>query len=116
MKRKAVRRQFTYLPMLYLSEELNPKNLPSMRRKLEHAKPGLVAILLTPDPKDQLELVRSFYLRLNAYEGKSPKLVGIAKDQDDAALLVEKMTQDCLRERGDCDLRAYCESLFGNRS
>jgi mannitol/fructose-specific phosphotransferase system IIA component len=50
---------------------------------------------------DARQLVQGYY-------DKYPlKVVGIAKDYDDALKLIEQLTQECLHERGDCNLREY---------
>ena len=39
--------------------------------------------------------------------GGDIRVIGIAKDYGDALKLVERITRECLRDRGDCNLKEY---------
>lgn len=103
--------KFEFHKRLYLSESMEEKKLDKIKRRLR-SKPLLANVhLIMPagNPMDQLDIMDARQLVQPYYAGKSFLVVGIAADHGEALQLLERMVQDCLRERGDCNLREYLE-------
>ena len=102
---------FIFHKKLYFSEGMEDKKLDKIKRKLR-SKPFLADVhLIMPaaNPKDQLDILDARQLIQSHYKGKTFLVVGIASGYGEALQLIERMVQDCLRERGDCNLREYLE-------
>lgn len=102
-------RKFAYSPKLYLGESISEKKLDKIKRKLEK-KPlqaNVYLLTLAVNPADQIEFYDARQLVQPHYKGYVPYIIGIASDWDEAVLLVERITKECLQERGDCSLREY---------
>jgi hypothetical protein len=98
-----------FSPNLYLGEGIKSKKLDKIKKNLIH-KPlfaGVYIITLARNSSDQLEIMDARQLVQGYYDKYPLKVVGIAKDYDDALKLIEQLTQECLHERGDCNLREY---------
>lgn len=103
--------KFEFRKSLYVSEGMEDKKLDKIKRKL-CSKPLLANVhLIVPagNPKDQLDILDARQLVQPYYAKKSLLVVGIASGYEEALLLIERMVQDCLRDRGDCNLREYLE-------
>lgn len=103
--------KFEFHKRLYVSESMEDKKLDKIKRKLR-SKPLLANVhLIVPagNPKDQLDILDARQFAQYYYAKKTFLVVGIADSQGEALHLVERMVQDCLRERGDCNLREYLE-------
>ncbi len=101
--------RFTFHSRLYLGEGIEEGKLDKIKKRLEK-KPLLANVyLIVParNPADQLEFFDARQLVQPHYQNDSFLVVGMAGSQREAAELVEKMVQDCLKERGDCRLREY---------
>lgn len=101
--------KLVYHPNLYLGDSINVQKLDKIKRKLEN-KPLLAdvyVIALSANPEDQLEFYAAKQLAQRYYGKNPPFVVGIAGSYDEAVRTVERLTQDCLRERGDCALKEY---------
>lgn len=98
-----------YRSQLYLSEGITGKKLDKIKKKLEK-KPllsGVFLIAISANPSDQLDIFASGQLVQSYYEKNPPYVVGIAENHGEAVALVERIVQECLRERGDCALKEY---------
>lgn len=101
--------KLTYHPNLYLGDSINVEKLDKIKRKLEN-KPllaGVFVIALSGNPEDQLEFYASKQLAQSYYKKNPPLVVGLAGSYDEAMRTVERLTQDCLKARGDCALKEY---------
>ncbi|MCM1189090.1 MAG: hypothetical protein NC541_07305 [bacterium] len=98
-----------YHPGLYLGESIPVKKLDKIKRKLENRPlfAGVFLIALSRNPRDQLEIYEAGQLAQRYYMNNPPYIVGIAGDYNEAVGLVERLVQECLRERGDCALKEY---------
>ena len=81
-------------------------------RMLRAAKRGKVPqdcwlITLAENPGDELEIIHSYFMKLELVSRKLPKIVGIAGTRGEAFDLLLEMTKDCFRERGDACLKEY---------
>ena len=85
------------------------KKLDKIKRKLEK-KPrfsSVFLVVLSRNAHEQLEIYSAKQLRWKYYTKYPPCVVGIAANQPEALLLVERIVKDCLKERGDCALKEY---------
>ncbi|MBO5337896.1 MAG: hypothetical protein J6A94_12295 [Lachnospiraceae bacterium] len=102
-------RNLKFHKKIYLGESIEPKKVDKLKRKLR-VKPFLAPVfLIVParNPNDMLDIFDARQLVQKYYEKESFVVLGIAGDYSEALRLVERMVQDCLKERGDCRLREY---------
>lgn len=100
-----------YRPELYLGEGIKEKKLDKIKKKLEN-KPlfsSVYLISISRNASDQLEIYGARQLAWRYYQKNPPYIVGIAGDWQEAVQLVEKIVEDCLRVRGDCELKEYLQ-------
>lgn len=101
--------KLTFREELYLGEGIKPKKLDKIKKKLLERPlfSGVYVIAIAANPSEQLEIFDARQL-VQGYYVKHPRyVVGIASDYEDSLKLIEKITQECLRERGDCNLKEY---------
>ncbi len=94
---------------LYLGESISAKKLDKIKKKLI-SKPFLAnvwLITLAHNPSDQLDLLDARQLIQRHYDDVDFHVYGIAASREEAFSIVERITQDCLAERGDCRLREF---------
>lgn len=96
---------------LYVSEGI--KDSRKLRFRLKHGKllHGCYVIVLC-DGQDELEIYHCAYLRQTYYKKYPFRVVGLAKNYDDALLLVERMVQDTYAETGNYKIKKYLEPRF----
>ncbi len=100
-----------YHPNLYLGDSINVKKLDKIKKKLEN-KPllsGVFLITLSRNPSDQLEIYNARQLAQSYYQKNPPYVIGLAGGHEEAVALVAKMTEECLKSRGDCCLKEYLQ-------
>lgn len=105
-----------FRPNLYLSEGITDKKLDKIKKRLNgkwnrwKESPllsGVFLISIAKNASDQLDifdarqLVQPFYKKYPVY------VIGIAESYEEALQLVERLVQECLKERGDCSLKEY---------
>ena len=102
-------KRFIYHPGLYLGEGIEERKLDKIKKRLEKKPLFANVYLIVParNPVDQLEYFDARQLIQPYYQDASFLVLGIAASQGEANELVERMVQDCLKERGDCKLREY---------
>lgn len=102
-------RKLTFYPELYLGESISSDKLDKLKEKLIK-KPlfsALYVIALSQNPSDQLEIYAARQLAQSYYSKYPPYIIGITANYDEAVSLVEKIVQECIKERGDCALKEY---------
>lgn len=99
----------TYHRELYLGESIRVEKLDKIKRKLETRPMSARVFLITVsgNSSDQLEIYASKQLAQSYYKKYPPYVVGIAGDYQEAVKLIERLVQECLKERGDCALKEY---------
>ncbi len=103
--------ELTYRPRLYLSEGLDVKKLPGLKRKIATGKGSCRLILLSEKEDENFDIVSPSQLKLKVWEDKTPVVAGIASDESEAYELVMKIIDDCRKSRGDLELKEYICSL-----
>ncbi len=102
-------RMLTFYPKLYLGEGIKETKLDKIKKKL--VKNPLMAnvfvLTFARNQADQLEFFDARQLRQHFYDSYPLEVIGIAGDYEDALKLVERITRECLCERGDCRLKEY---------
>ena len=92
---------------LYLGEGIAPEKLDKQRL---NKKPLLANVyLITParNPADQLDIFDARQLVQPHYKDEEFLVLGMASGYEDALQLIERITGECLKARGDCNLREY---------
>ncbi len=103
--------ELEYRPRLYLSEGLDEKDLARLKKKIARGKGSCAVILISENENDQFDIVTPFQLKLPVWEGKKPVVAGIAGKKEEAPDLVQQIIEDCLKVRGDLELKEYICSL-----
>ena len=85
---------------LYLGEGIAPEKLDKLKKRLEK-KP------LLANPADQLDIFDARQLAQPHYKDEEFLVLGMASGYEDALQLIERITGECLKARGDCNLREY---------
>ena len=94
---------------LYLGEGIAPEKLDKLKKRL-NKKPLLAKVyLITParNPADQLDIFDARQLVQPHYKDEEFLVLGMASGYEDALQLIERITGECLKARGDCNLREY---------
>ena len=94
---------------LYLGEGIAPEKLDKLKKRL-NKKPLLANVyLITParNPADQLDIFDARQLVQPHYKDEEVLVLGMASGYEDALQLIERVTGECLKARGDCNLREY---------
>ena len=94
---------------LYLGEGIAPEKLDKLKKRL-NKKPLLANVyLITPsrNPEDQLDIFDARQLVQPHYKDEEFLVLGMASGYEDALQLIERVTGECLKARGDCNLREY---------
>lgn len=102
-------RNLKFHEKIYLGESIEPRKVDKLKRKLRF-KPFLAQVyLIVParNPNDMLDIFDARQLSQKYYEKEAFFVLGIAGNHAEALRIVECMVQDCLKERGDCQLREY---------
>ena len=103
--------ELEYRPRLYLSEGLDEKDLARLKKKIARGKGSCAVILISENENDQFDIVTPFQLKLPVWEGKKPVVAGIAGKKEEAPDLVQQIIEDCLKVRGNLELKEYICSL-----
>lgn len=100
-----------YHPRLYLGESINVKKLDKIKARLENRPLFSRTFLVTVsrNPSDQLEIYAARQLAQSYYQKKPPYVVGLAGSHKEAVELVVRLTEECLKNRGDCCLKEYLQ-------
>lgn len=94
---------------LYLGEGIAPEKLDKLKKRL-NKKPLLANVyLITParNRRDQLDIFDARQLVQPHYKDEEFLVLGMASGYEDALQLIERITGECLKARGDCNLREY---------
>lgn len=98
-----------YASNLYLGESIASEKLDKLKKRLDK-KPLLANVyLITParNPADQLDIFDARQLVQPHYRNEEFLILGMASGYEEALLLIEQITGECLEARGDCNLREY---------
>lgn len=108
-ERDAMAANFQFRKNLYLGRSMNARKLGRVKRYLVK-RPLLANVhLIVPaaNPADQLDILDARQLVQPCYAQASLQVLGIAGGYLEALELVETIVCECLRERGDCNLREF---------
>ncbi len=75
--------------------------------KLKHHAGVRAFVVTLAQGTDQLEIYNSAYLKQRYYRYHPPIIVGIASDYDEAVRIVIKITEECVKKTGCCNLKEY---------
>lgn len=95
---------------LYVGEMVRGRKERIMKRIESHgAEPCHYLITLAENEHEQLDLFSTAFLT-EKRKRTIPLVVGLAGSKREAVFLVKKMTEDCVANRGDVNLRAFFTS------
>lgn len=99
----------TFHEKLYIGASIEMKKMGKIKKKLTKAPLLAKVFLILPasNPNDQLDIMEAKELAQPHYRGRVFHVLGIASDKREAMGLVERMAIDCVKERGDCNLREF---------
>ncbi|MCD7836822.1 MAG: hypothetical protein LUG83_09305 [Lachnospiraceae bacterium] len=102
-------REYKFASRIYLGESIDSKKMGKIIKKLKKAPllAHVYLLALATNDEDQLEFFDSRWLLTRSYDGYIPYIVGIASDREEAVMLIRRIVEECLKERGDCSLREY---------
>ena len=102
---------FAFHEKLYWGNSIDEKKMGKIKKMLIMSPLLAKVYLITPasNPCDQLDILEAREFSQPHYRGRSFRVLGIASDKGEAMALVERMTIDCLNNRGDCNLREFME-------
>ncbi len=100
-----------YHPEIYLGVSIEHENLDTLKAKInKHPKHSDFHIIaLSSNPRDQLDILHVKELLWTYYQKHPVYAVGIAADYAEALELVERMTSECFRQRGDVLLKEFLQ-------
>lgn len=93
---------------LYIGESV--KKPKKVMRKLKSGSQGILSniyVIVMAEGTDQLEIYAAKYLRQSYYKRNPLYVIGIAQGYEEAVSLVTRMVEESMKERGDCNLKAY---------
>ncbi|MBP5556037.1 MAG: hypothetical protein J6X94_14345 [Lachnospiraceae bacterium] len=96
---------------LYLSDSISLNKLPKVKDKILKGKGSYKLILVSEKEDENFDIVSVSNLKSRVWEGKVPQVCGVADNEDEAFKLVAKITEDCLKNRGNLELKEYICSL-----
>ena len=64
-------------------------------------------VIAVAQGSDQLEIYHGAYLKQKYYRHHPPVIVGIASDYKEAIQIILKITQECVKQTGNCNLKEY---------
>lgn len=93
---------------MYISEELKSKKGDILQR-IENNQLQLnkYVIVLSTNEKNHLEFFDTALLRQEIFKKEDLFLIGIAEGYSGSLKLIEKITQEVLKESGGTDIRGY---------
>lgn len=94
---------------LYRSGSITEEELDYIKMRLEKEPlfSDIYVIVPAGNREDMIEFFHSRQLAQPYYKERELYIIGIARTYGEAVLLVRKIIQECLDERGDCALREY---------
>ncbi len=99
--------KFKFFPHVYISESIKPHRLFFIRMKIKAGKGGYFVIVPSQRDDEMLEILSSKETAKKQYDKRRFIVGGIADNKLDALKLVQLMTIDCQRIRGDLNLKEY---------
>ncbi|MBE5892269.1 MAG: hypothetical protein E7286_02705 [Lachnospiraceae bacterium] len=101
--------RFIFHEKLYIGGSIETKKLGKIKKKLQKAPFLTKVFLIVPasNPNDQLDILEAGELSQPHFKGRTFLVLGIASDKGEAFGLVERMATDCVKARGDCNLREF---------
>ncbi len=110
MTEQKEKHMLNWFPELYITDAAG-RDSDRVIEKLNKGKlvRGRHLITLASNPADQLDIVNTFWLKQKQCAKHLPPVVGLAASYEDALELVIRITEECLAETGDADLRSYVQ-------
>lgn len=91
---------------LYIGDSV--QNPDKVKRKLKHHKGQLSIYVICLAPfNDQLEIMHAAFLKQKYFRYHPPVVIGIASGYDEAVSLIVKMSEECVRQLGTCNLKEF---------
>ncbi len=101
-----------FIEKLYLGETVKKKPEKLIRRiRQKKFLLDTYVICLPEGPEDPLEYFNARELNKSYYDRHEPVIIGLAKGEEEAIGIVNRIVKDCIRETGSINLRSYVLSL-----
>ena len=104
-----MRDKLLFQEKIYFGDSMKERKPAKLKKKIEKNPllSSYYVIAISENPNNQLDIIQTRQLIQSYYSRYPLKVVGVATDRDEAFEIIEKIAQECFRERGDCALREY---------
>lgn len=93
---------------LYIGSRVFDRAEKIKEKLLKNEFMPFIHVIILPLGKDGiLEIYPAYILRQGSYQNSGLKIVGIAADRGEAYHLIQRITEDCMRETGTVDIKSY---------
>lgn len=95
---------------LYVGKRIAPR-AERIRKRLDSGRTDLDHYIITiaRNPSDMLDIMNTSYLAQDSLRKRVPMIVALAADRAEAEELLLEITEDCVRDTGEADLRKYLQ-------
>ena len=94
-----------FFKYLYIGDTV--KEPAKVKRRLKRHAGQQIYVIAIAEGNNQLEIYHCAYLKQSYYRYHPPVIVGIASDYEEAVGIIVKITEECLKESGNCNLKEY---------
>lgn len=104
-----MKREFRFHSKLYLGDSIDEKKLGRIKRRLLlHPLLAKVYLIMpSANPSDQLDIIEAKEFARTYYNGRIFTIVGVAESKSEAIRIIKRMAEDCILEKGNCNLREF---------
>ncbi len=98
-----------WMKNLYIGS-LSEKRVRELKKRIRRKKKAVGCYVLFPStgPRNQLDLMDVKYLHLDYYRRREDLvIIGLASGEEDGIQMILRLAEDCYRDTGTADLRAY---------
>jgi len=98
---------------LYIGESIKHPLVTKWKLRVAAGQFHVYVIVISENGDNQLECFHNALLKQKAYHSRDFLVVGIAGDYSEAIELITKITQDCVNETGNANVKQF---LLNDRS
>lgn len=96
-----------WLKQLYIGNSISKDKVLLYKLKFKTGNRNVCVIVPSDREDELLQIISGKEASLKIYDGKKYLVGGIAANKAEAIKLIEDITNDCLKIRGDLDLKEY---------
>lgn len=101
---------------LYMGEKAKKKRFSILQSVRRGKKSGYLILTPASNPQNLLDIYPASTWNQPYYKGKEFLIVGVAADDQDAALLAGKIVGDIYKKTGGYDVTGYFKSVSGDKT